>query len=515
MNIKVNFLELLKRFLPLTLILAIGIFFRFYHLGIPSLWLDEAFNYWVVNQSWPEMFKAVAADNHPPLYYILLKLWVELFGSGEWALRALSGFLNTLTLVFLWAWAVRLTDRKTGLIAVLIYAVSSSVLLADMDVKNFALLVLLATAANWAYTKVLQEDSKLDLFLYFMLMTLALYTHYLALFLLLAQVLGAFFYYTKTAAKKILASALAAVLLFLPWAPTLWVQLQQKVLYHSFKATFSSFTVLLDIFSAFNGWLTYELSSPGCELMVLLYLLIAAWGAYKLLKRRAAIPLWLFAFSLVFLIVYFMKTRSLYELRYFTFLLPVYLIILASGVTAPKSGLAKILLLAAVLLPQILVLPQFKEVSNLVLCRFRNYNYYWNGDWRSVAKLIEQRQKNGDVVLFEPQTLIYPFNYYYQGGKVPLKMPNLFKAERKKLIYPLEVAAQGVSQYRQSGTKDCVKYPRVWLVHCFSEGEHTSTAIKDWLAKHRRNSFGVLLDSYWLSGKITVLRFENHLTNSI
>ena len=57
-----------------------------------SLWLDEATSALVARDySWNLIFgQFLPGDFHPPLYYMLLKIWGLFFGTSEIALRSLS-----------------------------------------------------------------------------------------------------------------------------------------------------------------------------------------------------------------------------------------------------------------------------------------------------------------------------------------------------------------------------------------------------------------------------------------
>lgn len=63
---------------------------------VASFWRDEAFSYLMARQPIHQLLWNTAADANPPLYYIVLKLWMGIFGSSEVAIRSLS-------LVFFWA----------------------------------------------------------------------------------------------------------------------------------------------------------------------------------------------------------------------------------------------------------------------------------------------------------------------------------------------------------------------------------------------------------------------------
>ncbi len=56
----------------LAAVLALGAALRAWHVGVPSLWVDEAFNAWAVRQDWSGLIAASAGDNHPPLYGVQL-----------------------------------------------------------------------------------------------------------------------------------------------------------------------------------------------------------------------------------------------------------------------------------------------------------------------------------------------------------------------------------------------------------------------------------------------------------
>lgn len=79
-----------------VLLLAFGL--RVFRLGAQSLWYDEAFSVFVVNRSWLAMaqFMASIVDNHPPLYYAILHVFLVAGGSSEYALRFASVVSGTL-----------------------------------------------------------------------------------------------------------------------------------------------------------------------------------------------------------------------------------------------------------------------------------------------------------------------------------------------------------------------------------------------------------------------------------
>ena len=55
-----------------------------------EIWFDEAYTVGAVRNNFSDMYAHITRDVHPPLYYILLWLWAQVFGSGFASLRIFS-----------------------------------------------------------------------------------------------------------------------------------------------------------------------------------------------------------------------------------------------------------------------------------------------------------------------------------------------------------------------------------------------------------------------------------------
>src|SRR5438876_10922827 len=77
-------LALGKNSLPLALcaIILLGAGLRVYALDYQSLWADEIFLLITTDPAltFGQYWDRVLADTHPPLYYLVLRLWSALFG---------------------------------------------------------------------------------------------------------------------------------------------------------------------------------------------------------------------------------------------------------------------------------------------------------------------------------------------------------------------------------------------------------------------------------------------------
>ena len=64
----------------LVAVLILGFSLRLYGITSESIWLDEAFSIQLAKYDPVEIIRKTARDVHPPLYYLLLHFWINLFG---------------------------------------------------------------------------------------------------------------------------------------------------------------------------------------------------------------------------------------------------------------------------------------------------------------------------------------------------------------------------------------------------------------------------------------------------
>ena len=118
---------MIKRKYFIYLILLLALLLRLIVIN-QSFWLDEAIGALVVkNQTFFQIAtQFVKSDNHPPLYYLLLKLWTNLFGYTEIAIRSLSVLFGVATvyMVYLIARLIRNKQSVFPIISALFLATS-------------------------------------------------------------------------------------------------------------------------------------------------------------------------------------------------------------------------------------------------------------------------------------------------------------------------------------------------------------------------------------------------------
>jgi mannosyltransferase len=133
---------------------------RFYDLGGKTLWLDEAFSVWLADHGPLALIEwVVRIDQHPPLYYLALSVWMRVFGDLPGAVRGLSALCSTLTIPLFYLIAKRIShDRWTALLATGILALSPFHVRFAQEARMYALLTLLAGGAIYGAIAFLQRS---------------------------------------------------------------------------------------------------------------------------------------------------------------------------------------------------------------------------------------------------------------------------------------------------------------------------------------------------------------------
>ena len=145
-----------NKILILFIILLIGAFVRFYKLDFRSLWYDEAaslsFTEYSLGDIWTHRYMA------KPIYFILLRAWVNLFGYSEFATRFLAAIFGVLSIFLIYKLAKALFNYRVGLFSALILALSCYHIYYSQQVRNYTLLVLLGLLSMLFFIRILKEN---------------------------------------------------------------------------------------------------------------------------------------------------------------------------------------------------------------------------------------------------------------------------------------------------------------------------------------------------------------------
>ena len=202
------------------LLAVAGLALRFAATG--PLWLDEALSVSISSLPVGEIPEALRHDGSPPLYYLLLHLWLSVFGDGAVAARALSGVLALATVPAAWAFARSLAGPRVAWVTALLVATSPFAARYGAEARMYALAQLLCALGGWAVVRHLRRPTWRTFVSIAACSGLLALTHYWALYLLAAA-----FALLALRRRWSAAGAIAAGgVLFLPWLPSFLFQLE-------------------------------------------------------------------------------------------------------------------------------------------------------------------------------------------------------------------------------------------------------------------------------------------------
>jgi hypothetical protein len=179
-------------------------------------WIDEAIAVGIASHGLGDIPGRLAQDGSPPLYYLLLHLWMGVAGSGEAATRSLSLLFALVTVPVAWWAGCALFDRRAGALAAAGAAGSPFLTYYAQETRMYALVVLLSLLASASFVPAFVHGHRGHRFLLVIWLTLLLYTHNWGLFLAAGMVVA---WRMLRADGAWVAGAVA--LLYAPWLPTL------------------------------------------------------------------------------------------------------------------------------------------------------------------------------------------------------------------------------------------------------------------------------------------------------
>jgi mannosyltransferase len=209
---------------------AVSLYLRTDSLG-ESLWMDEGLSIGIASQPLFDIPSTLRVDGSPPFYYMLLSVWMDVFGNGPAETQGLSVAIALLSIPGgLWAgWS--LFGRRAGLTCAGLCAVNPFLTAYAQETRMYSLMLVLSLLATAAFLHVFAYGRRRYLPLFFVLLALMLYTHNWGLFLAagLACALVPCWYVSENRHsfwRDALIGFGGAGLLYLPWLPTLLHQIQ-------------------------------------------------------------------------------------------------------------------------------------------------------------------------------------------------------------------------------------------------------------------------------------------------
>lgn len=220
------------------LAIALAVFLTITFINAPraSIWFDEAFSAYIAQFSFWDIARYTASDVHPPLYYWVLKVWSDFFGTTELAYRSLSILFGAGTITTAFFLTRKLFGRRISWVALLFLVLSPMIIRYSDEARMYMLASLIVMGATYVLVKARETQQRQLWVLYGVLVSLGMWTHYFTAFAWLAhwawratetwrKGAGLKTFMKKFFTKDWIIAHVVAVGLYLPWLPFMAMQL--------------------------------------------------------------------------------------------------------------------------------------------------------------------------------------------------------------------------------------------------------------------------------------------------
>lgn len=321
----------------LVILLVLGLFFRFYNLDRKVYWHDEVYTsirslgytqeevvqqafdgrvigiedlhkyqYFNPDKSLSDtLYSLVQHPEHPPLYYLMVRFWMQVFGDFVKTPRGLSALFSVLTLPCIYWLCLELFNSSlVGWIAVALLAVSPFHVLYAQEAREYSFWTVTILLSSLSLLRAIRLNTKLSWGIYAVTLVLSLYTFLFSGFVAIGHgiyvVVTERFKFSKTVLAYFLASS-AGLLAFAPWIfviianfsqfneKTAWTKVQELPSYLVTRWGLHLSSVFVDFGLRLEHPFTY-LAPP--------VLLVLVGYAIYCLCRHTPLEVWLFVLTL-------------------------------------------------------------------------------------------------------------------------------------------------------------------------------------------------------------------------
>lgn len=402
---------------PLLALLALALALRLWGMTAHSFHFDEAQSAHLASLPAARILADglhFRSDPHPPLYYLILKGWMALFGPGDIAARTLGALIGTGAVAAVYATAAQLGGcdvisaerRRWALLAGLLAALSPYLVWYAQETRIFMLGAALGMAGMALLVAAIQHQGWGWWLAYALAAIAGVYTFLFTAFLLPAQ--GLYLLIRRRGlARGVLAQA-AIFVAVLPLIQRAWQHADSVTLVGGPVSRFDE--VLLWLFQAYTlhlaAWPRFWISAALAWAALLLCLgLLAPPAATETRSSRWLLGLGLGLPLLAGQALEVWRGGIFSFTRYFIFLVPLLMLAWGRGLAAlwrwQRSAAGVALLLTAGM--WLAALP-----ANWAPTNFRE-------DWRAAAQYVAAQEGANDAVVVHVDYLHVAFERYFQG----------------------------------------------------------------------------------------------------
>jgi len=405
---------ILRQHWAIGIVIVAALLMRAHNLTQETLWMDEFFSikaavaFGEIIRS-GEYIRQVGVV--PVFYFLLLRGWISLFGSGLFAMRFLSVLFGAAGIYALYMLGAKLRNRTTGLIAAFLLSIHAGHFFHSQDVRHYTLFLFLTVLLFFLFDRYMATRRPRILGALLLTELFLAHTHFFGIFtILVIHVLHA----VDTKANdgkqwnRYHGWGLGALgLSFIVYAGLSEDNLSNRISAIGPKTLLAQFREIAQWF-AYGGDEFAErdiriplMSSRFAAPLMIVTMILGAWQWYRTDHRKClTVLLWL---TLPLAALFFISKlyRPVLLQRHIFNLTPAYLLLVAAGIDGLwcKRKLLGVLALCGVMAT---MLPALWAQTNQIK-RFPLHE---------AAASVQEMYKKGDIIIVEPSYCRHHFAYY-------------------------------------------------------------------------------------------------------
>ena len=311
-------------FFPLLLFI-LNLLTKSLYLTSQEIGLDEPFSIYHAQFGWVTAIAQLKGYNNPPLFEMLLHIWIKLFGISPLSVRVLPLLITCFSPLVLFYFGKRNFSTAVAVTSSLLLSFSSLLLYYAHDCRVYSLFLLLSLLSMYFFMERIRHPTRATTAGWIVFSVLLIYAHYFGIFILLVQSVYLLRFYRSAILKWLSAYALL-FLLYLPQLLVMWQRMNDSVKNGTWLQPPAGLESLYNMLWAFSNY----------PFVTVLCLFILVGGLTRGFKHRASLAtdrpltlilIWFLAPLLgMFFISYWVP---MYIPRYLIFVLPGYYLVLA------------------------------------------------------------------------------------------------------------------------------------------------------------------------------------------
>ncbi|MCM8782615.1 MAG: glycosyltransferase family 39 protein [Candidatus Omnitrophica bacterium] len=396
--------------LLLLIILLIGLSLRLYKLTSESIWLDEGI---AIKLALANPFLVIierAFNNHPPLFFVLLHYWCEIFDYSIYFVRLFAVMFGILTIYMIYKVGRLIFNETTALLSALLVSVSLFHIYYSQEARMYTMIAFLTLLSMYFFIRLFEQKKRLVSIGYTVSSLCLLYTHYSSWYVVLIQNLHyltifplyKYFYKEKCQLdfKRWFEFQGVLVISYLPWLKVALSRLSRIQGARDWIPIPTPFSVTAS-FTEFSGTLT----------LLVIFLILIFFLAFpikrssfnlRLPAARNNYLLWLWLLIPIF-VPYLTSqfSASLYVTKYAISASLAFYLLIALGIDKIKDKYVKFVTIGLILILSMPLIKKYYVETNKL-------------PWEEIARYVEKNAKRGDLIIFNDRVCSgEAFGYYF------------------------------------------------------------------------------------------------------